>query len=134
MPTSGEKVYAFEGFTFDHRRSSLHRAGREIELRPKSFDVLRKLLENARRLVPKGELLKAIWPNVFVSDESVSRCVSDIRRALGDEWGGARSGSRPSSAWLPHRDPAGSRGNVRPRATPVLRQPLPPRPFAGSDG
>src|SRR5580658_9886245 len=80
MPGTGEKAYYFEGFTLD-----LRRAEREIELRPKSVDVLRYLVENAGRLVSRDELLKAVWPNVLVTDESVTRCVSDIRQALGDD-------------------------------------------------
>jgi adenylate cyclase len=52
-------------------------------LRPKSFEVLRYLVENAGRLVSKDEIVKAIWPNVIVTDESLTRCVSDVRLALG---------------------------------------------------
>jgi hypothetical protein len=39
---------------------------------------------SAGRLVPKDEIIRAAWPNVVVSDESVARCVSDVRFALGD--------------------------------------------------
>jgi adenylate cyclase len=53
-------------------------------LRPKSFEVLCYLVENAGRLVPKEELIKAIWRNVSVTDESLARCVSDVRLALDD--------------------------------------------------
>jgi DNA-binding winged helix-turn-helix (wHTH) protein len=75
-----ERAFKFEGFTLDLRRG----ADGEIELRPKSFEVLRYLVENAGRLVPKDELIKAVWLNVIVADESLARCVSDIPLALGD--------------------------------------------------
>ena len=55
-----------------------------MELRPKSFAVLKYLVENAGRLVAKDELINAIWPSVSVTDESLTHCVSDIRRALSD--------------------------------------------------
>jgi len=55
-----------------------------LALRPKSFNVLRYLVENAGRLVSKDELAEAVWPNAVVGDESVTRCVSDVRLALGD--------------------------------------------------
>src|SRR5262249_34034294 len=42
------------------------------------------LVENAERLVPKDELIRAIWPNVVVTDESLTHCVSELRSALGD--------------------------------------------------
>jgi Transcriptional regulatory protein, C terminal len=77
-----ERALQFEGFTLDLRRGCLRGAGGEIELRPKSFEVLRYLIENAGRLVPKDELIKAVWPNLVVTDESLTRCVSDVRLAL----------------------------------------------------
>jgi DNA-binding winged helix-turn-helix (wHTH) protein len=72
------------GFTLDLRRGCLRGASGEIELRPESFEVLRYLVENAGRLVPKDELMKAVWSNLVVTDESLTRCVSDVRLALGD--------------------------------------------------
>jgi TolB-like protein/tetratricopeptide (TPR) repeat protein len=84
MQAVGEKIYCFEDFTLDLRRGSLRRSEREIDLRPKSFEVLRHLVENAGRLVPKDELIEAVWPRIVVTDESVARCVSDVRTALGD--------------------------------------------------
>jgi TolB-like protein len=67
----------------DVERSSLRAADREIELRPKSFGVLRYLVENADRLVTKEELISAIWPDAIVTDDSLTRCVSEIRSAIG---------------------------------------------------
>jgi TolB-like protein len=79
-----EKIYSFEAFTLDLRRGCLRANDREIELRPKSFEVLRYLVENAGRLVAKDQLINTIWPNVIVADEALTRCVSDVRLALGD--------------------------------------------------
>ena len=60
------------------------RDGREIPLRPQAFNLLKYLLENAGRLVTKDELMKAVWPGVFVTDDSLVQCVRDVRRAIGD--------------------------------------------------
>jgi len=81
MQAADEKAYSFAGFTVDLRQARLRTGEREIELRPKSFALLCHLLENAGRLVPKDELVQAIWPNVFVTDDSLTRCVSDVRLA-----------------------------------------------------
>src|SRR5205814_2797934 len=62
----------------------LEAAGREVELRPKCFDVLRHLLENGNRLISKEALAAAVWPQVVVSDESLARCISDVRSAIAD--------------------------------------------------
>jgi predicted ATPase/class 3 adenylate cyclase len=77
-------VWCFEGFTLDLRRGCLRQGEHEIGLRSKSFAVLRHLVENAGRLIAKDELLEAIWPNVVASDESLARCISDVRLALSD--------------------------------------------------
>lgn len=84
MGALGDKVFCFEGYTLDLGRGCLRAKTRDIELRPKSFEVLRYLVENAGRLVPKDELIRAVWPNVTVADEGLTRCVSDVRLALQD--------------------------------------------------
>ncbi len=79
------KTFQFAGHTLDTARRLLRFADREVELRPKSFEVLLYLVENADRLVTKEELIKAIWPNVVVTDEVLTHCVSEVRRALGGD-------------------------------------------------
>ena len=74
----------FEGYTLDIARSSLRTADRKIALRRKSFELLRYLAENPDRVVTKEELLKAVWPDVVVTEESLTHCVSEVRQAIGD--------------------------------------------------
>src|SRR6266478_2617613 len=83
-PAVHEDIFRFEGYTLDLRRGCLRAGDREIELRPKSFEMLRYLVVNAGRLISKDELTKAVWPNVTVADDSMTRCMSDVRQALGD--------------------------------------------------
>jgi TolB-like protein/DNA-binding winged helix-turn-helix (wHTH) protein len=75
----------FAGFELSPTRRQLIGPGGDIDLRAKSFDVLLHLINAAGRVVPKEELLDQIWPDVTVSDESLERCVSDIRAALSDD-------------------------------------------------
>src|SRR5215467_12089017 len=77
-------MFQFEGYTLDFARSSLRTADRNVELRPKAFEVLRYLVENADRVVAKEELIKTIWPNVIVTDEALTHCISEVRQAIGD--------------------------------------------------
>src|SRR5258707_15652291 len=74
----------FKGYTLDIVHNSLRAADREVTLRRKSLELLRYLAENPGRLVTKEELIKAIWPNVVVTEESLTHCVSEVRQALGD--------------------------------------------------
>src|SRR5262249_1064612 len=78
-------MYRFEGYTFHTARCSLRTGDRVVELRPRAFEVLRYLVENAGRLVTKEEFIKAVWPDVVVTDESLTHCVSEARQAIGDD-------------------------------------------------
>jgi len=59
--------------------------GRPVDLRPQAYQLLRYLALNAGRLVTKDELIKAVWPNVVVTDDSLVQAIGNVRRALGDE-------------------------------------------------
>jgi TolB-like protein/DNA-binding winged helix-turn-helix (wHTH) protein len=73
------------GLTLDLRREELRSpSGTRIELRNRSFGVLRHLATNAGRVVTKDELLEVNWPGVTVTEDSLTQCISEIRRALGD--------------------------------------------------
>ena len=85
MHTVSPKPLCFDIYTVDVLRCSVFRGSEEIKLRPKSFDVLRYLSENAGRLVSKDELIKAVWHGVSVTEDSLVQCVVDIRHALGDD-------------------------------------------------
>jgi class 3 adenylate cyclase len=79
-------VYRFGRFTLDLSRGALLAAdGAELPLRPKSFALLRLLVENAGRLLDRDAIMAAVWPDVFVTDDSITQCVREIRRALGDD-------------------------------------------------
>src|SRR5262249_24607801 len=84
MTKASPKSYSFNDFTLDLGRACLLRMGEEVKLRPKVFEVLKFLVENNNRLVTKEELIKAVWPDTFVTDDSLVQCLVEIRRALGD--------------------------------------------------
>jgi TolB-like protein len=79
-------VYQFDRFTLDLVRGVLSRTdGPELALRPKSFAMLRHFVERAGRLVDRNEIMEAVWPGIFVTDDNIAQCVKEIRRVLGDE-------------------------------------------------
>ena len=75
--------YRFDAFTLDLERGELLGPAGEIKLRPKSFEVLRYLVEHPGRLVRRDELLDAVWGEVVVTDDSLTQCLVEIRKALG---------------------------------------------------
>ena len=79
-------IYRFDRFTLDLARGALLTwDGAEVALRPKSFSLLCLLVEHAGRLLDRDTILQALWPGVFVSDDSIGQCVKDVRRALGEK-------------------------------------------------
>jgi TolB-like protein/DNA-binding winged helix-turn-helix (wHTH) protein/tetratricopeptide (TPR) repeat protein len=77
-------TFRFDAFELDVQRRTLRRSGTDVELRPLAFDALAFLVRHAGRVVTKDELIAAVWPGLVVTDDSIARCISDIRRALGD--------------------------------------------------
>jgi len=82
-------VYRFAEYTLDLARGViLGPQGRKAELRPKTAEVLRHFTERAGQVVSREELMQAIWPAVVVTDDSITQCVAEIRRALGEAGAG----------------------------------------------
>lgn len=79
------KQLRFNRYVLDLERGCLFLDGSEIVLRPKTFAVLRFLLENSGRLVSKDELFTAVWPNIAVTDDVLVQSVGELRRALADD-------------------------------------------------
>jgi TolB-like protein/DNA-binding winged helix-turn-helix (wHTH) protein/tetratricopeptide (TPR) repeat protein len=77
--------YVFDDFTLDLDRGCLWRAGQEVKLRFKSFEALKYLVERSGRVVGKEEMMRALWPDAFVTDDSLVQCLIEARRALGDD-------------------------------------------------
>jgi DNA-binding winged helix-turn-helix (wHTH) protein/tetratricopeptide (TPR) repeat protein len=61
------------------------REGTAVHLEPKVMEVLVCLPERAGEVVPRTDLLKAIWPTTFVTDDALKRCVLALRRAFDDD-------------------------------------------------
>ena len=76
--------YQFGEFTLDLVRGCVFRSGEEIKLRPKVFETLKYLVEHPGRLIGKQELMQAVWPDAFVTDDSLVQCTLELRRALDD--------------------------------------------------
>lgn len=55
-----------------------------LEVEPKAFRVMLYLVENRGRVVPKDELVQAVWEGAFVSDNALTRVIAQLRKQLGD--------------------------------------------------
>jgi Tol biopolymer transport system component/DNA-binding winged helix-turn-helix (wHTH) protein len=78
-------VFRFADVEVWEREFSVVRAGESLPLEPKAFRVLIYMLRNPGKLISKEELLDAVWKDTAVSENSLTRVVAVLRRALGDE-------------------------------------------------
>lgn len=58
--------------------------GKSAHLEPKVMEVLVCLAGRAGGLVSKEELFRAVWPSTFVTDDVLTRAISELRKVLGD--------------------------------------------------
>ena len=84
-PDAPAGCYCFEAYVIDTSRQELLRNDVHIPLEPKVYQVLLYLVQHADRLVTREELLNTIWANTFVQDAVLTRCVREVRHALGDD-------------------------------------------------
>lgn len=83
-PAAG--MVRFGGVSLDSDRGVLRRAdGQATTLRPKTLDLLLLLLRARGRLVTRDEILDTVWPDVTVTDDSITQCIVELRRAMGAE-------------------------------------------------
>jgi len=85
MKRAGKPIYRLQDLEIDTVRGCLSRRGQEQYLRQQAFQVLLYLLEQRQRLVTKEELVKGIWQDTAVTDNTLVQCIGEIRKALGDD-------------------------------------------------
>lgn len=73
------------GFVLDLARGELFDArGRPAGLRAQALKVLLVLGERAGQVVGKDELMRRVWGDLVVTEDSLVQAIGDIRRVLGD--------------------------------------------------
>src|SRR5262249_12133344 len=81
----GAQQLLFPPFRVDLISERLWQGEREIPLRPKTFAVLRYLLEQREKSVTTAALLQAVWPDVIGSEAVPRLCIRELRRVLGGD-------------------------------------------------
>jgi DNA-binding winged helix-turn-helix (wHTH) protein/Tol biopolymer transport system component len=77
-------AYEFGPFRIEVELCQLLRGGEAVPLTPKAFDTLLTLVRRRDHVVDRDELMKIVWPDSFVSEDSLTQSISVLRRALGD--------------------------------------------------
>lgn len=103
-------TYAFGPYSLSPSERVLRYRGEPLVLAPKTLDLLVELLAGANRVVPKHDLIEALWPDTFVDEANLAQNVYVLRQLF------KRHGSDVSIENIPKR---GYRLTVPPPETPV---------------
>lgn len=84
------QTYELGEFSLNIQRRELRRGEQKIHLSNKPYQVLLYLVEHRERMVSRDELLKQFWQGKEVYDETLTKCVGSIRKALDERPGTPR--------------------------------------------
>jgi DNA-binding winged helix-turn-helix (wHTH) protein/TolB-like protein/Flp pilus assembly protein TadD len=77
--------FVIAGWTLEEDRHCLVRDAELRKLEPKTTQLLGHLARHAGQPLGRQELLKTVWPDVVVGDETLTTAINKIRRAFGDD-------------------------------------------------
>jgi TolB-like protein/DNA-binding winged helix-turn-helix (wHTH) protein/Tfp pilus assembly protein PilF len=78
-------VFRFADIEVREQEYVLVKAGEVTPVEPKAFRVLLIFLRNPQKLIPKEELLNAVWGDAMVTENSLTRCIALLRKMLEDD-------------------------------------------------
>ena len=86
-PMQPEGIYAFGEFRIEALARTLRRGEEIVTLNRRAFDVLLYFVQNPGRVLTRDELLKNVWPDTYVDENSLAQSISVLRRALDEKPG-----------------------------------------------
>ncbi|HUQ88547.1 MAG TPA: winged helix-turn-helix domain-containing protein [Vicinamibacterales bacterium] len=75
----------FGPFQIDPRTWLLTRDSQAVDLSPRLVEILGFIVSKAGQIVTKDELLEKFWPGVNVTENTLTRAIADIRKAISDD-------------------------------------------------
>ncbi len=81
----GDAAYRLGEWWVEPAANTLSRGAEEVRLEPKMMKVLNSLAERPGEVVSKRELIDEVWHTEFIAENSLTRVIADLRRALGDD-------------------------------------------------
>jgi eukaryotic-like serine/threonine-protein kinase len=78
-------VWRFDNVLIDTATHRVTVAGERCELEPKTYRLLRFLIENRHRALTKNEIFENVWEGAAVTDNALARAIAQLRKALGDD-------------------------------------------------
>lgn len=87
--STDEQNWLMQGFYLDHwlidpAHGRFETSGHRIHIEPKVMDVLLCLAASHGEVVSRADILDEVWHDLVVSEEVLTRCISELRTALND--------------------------------------------------
>jgi len=79
---SEKLVCQFDSYYINAETRELRYKGKSVKVEPKVFEFILVLVSNHKKIVSKIELADTLWPGGEVSDDMLSRCAYQARKAL----------------------------------------------------
>ena len=83
MPKSSS-VFRVDDWIVTPRRCTIEKNGQSVHVKPKCMAVLKCLAGADGHVVTRNELFDAVWPNSAVTDDVLTQCIVELRKAFGD--------------------------------------------------
>jgi adenylate cyclase len=65
--------------------NSISRGNEKVRVEPKVIEVLVYLADHAGEVLSKKQIMQAVWPDTFVSEEVLRYSISELRKAFSDD-------------------------------------------------
>jgi DNA-binding winged helix-turn-helix (wHTH) protein/Tol biopolymer transport system component len=85
MAAAIKQFYEFADYRLDVVQKVLLKDRKPVPVRPKAFDLLLILIENAGQIVEKDDLMSQVWSDSFVEESNLTFTVRQLRKTLGDD-------------------------------------------------
>lgn len=85
MSPVGRPLYRLPGILYDPAQARLQRGEDDLPLQPLVQQALDVFLSRPGQLIPKEDLMAALWPDTIVGEEALTQVIAKLRRALGDD-------------------------------------------------
>ena len=82
--------FTLEDWTVRPSRYCIERGDERIRIKPKSMAVLERLAVSDGNVATRDELFDAVWPGASISDDALTQCIVELRKAFGDSARNAR--------------------------------------------
>ena len=75
----------FGSFQIDSRTWLLVNNNTPVDLSPRLVEILAFIVARGGEIVTKDELLEKFWPDTHVTENTLTRAIADIRKAIDDD-------------------------------------------------